>query len=142
MTFDNISTIAAGTLALFLAAWLLVIGLRTKKRGEDPVGAFRRPARVRMYEAAQGRIDRLREKTFGELEQMPAREVAIRLSRRKRKFKITTTKRRLENGALEFTVTARERNWLTPWINARLVEVFPSDHQPRKPLAPVAEIPA
>jgi hypothetical protein len=139
MILDNISIIVAGAFALFLAFWLLIIGLRSKKRGEDPVGAFRRPARVRMYEAAQGRIDRLREKNFAELEQLPAHDVTVRLSRRKRKFKITTTKRRLENGALEFTITARERNWLKPWAKARLVEVFPPDHQPRKPLAPVVE---
>jgi hypothetical protein len=139
MILDNISIIAAGALALFLAGWLLILGLRSSRRGEDTTTAFRRPARVRMYEAAQGRIDRLREKTFAELEQMPPREVALRLSRRKRKFKITTTKRRLENGSLEFSITARERSWLTPWIKSTLVEVFPPDHQPRKPLAPVAE---
>jgi hypothetical protein len=142
MILDNISIIAAGAFALFLAAWLLILGLRSSRRGEDTTAAFRRPARVRMHEAAEGRIDRLREKTFAELEQMPARERAVRLSRRKRKFWITTTKRRLENGALEFTITARERNWLKPWTKARLVEVFPPDHQPRKPLAPAAETPA
>ena len=70
MILDNISIIAAGALALFLAAWLLIIGLRSSRRGGDPVGAFRRSARVRMYEAAEGRIDRLREKTFAELSVM------------------------------------------------------------------------
>jgi hypothetical protein len=142
MILDNISIIVAGALALCLAAWLLVIGLRSSRRGEDPAAAFRRPARVRMYEAAEGRIDRLREKTFAELEQLPPRDVAVRLSRRKRKFWVTTIKRRLEDGSLEFTVTARERNWLRPWLKSRLVEVFPPDHQPRRPLAPSGDLPA
>jgi hypothetical protein len=130
--------IVTGTFVAFLAGWLLLIAARSSGKFGDTHAALRRPARVRMNEAAEGRIDRLREKTFAELEAMPAHEVRRQLSRRKRKYRVTTTKRKLETGALLFTVVARETNWLRPWVSAQLEEVFPPDHQPRKPLAPPA----
>jgi len=134
MEWDTFILIAVGAPVVGLTTWLLIIAARSSGKLHHDAPTFRRPPKVRMYEAAEGRIDRLREKTFAELEAMPAREDRKQVSRRRRKYRIATTKRRLENGSLLFTVVARERTLLRPWVRVELQEVFPPDHQPRRPL--------